>query len=99
MRLTTAETRAIVETVAELAGPGAAVYLFGSRLDDASRGGDVDLLVESQPTLTLLDRARLTVALEARLNLPVDLIAIGPDRPPTPFQQITRARAARLTLP
>jgi len=36
----------IRDTVAELAGPDAQVRLFGSRLRDELRGGDVDLLVE-----------------------------------------------------
>ena len=97
MRLTPAQTRVIVETVTDLAGPAATVYLFGSRLDDAARGGDVDLLVEAADALSLLDRARLMQTLEARLGLPVDLIAIGTDRPATPFQQIARAQAVRLT--
>lgn len=46
MRLNPATAASIRQTVQTLAGPDAAVRLFGSRLDDDARGGDVDLLVE-----------------------------------------------------
>ena len=39
--------------------PGAAVYLFGSRTDDARRGGDVDILVLSDPKLTWEEAGRI----------------------------------------
>jgi predicted nucleotidyltransferase len=38
--------RIIRETAGEMLGPEARVRLFGSRLDDAARGGDIDLQVE-----------------------------------------------------
>lgn len=56
MRLTPAERTAIRETVLAVAGTGSRVRLFGSRIDNHARGGDIDLLVEldhdvSQPAL------------------------------------------------
>lgn len=48
MRLTDAQRRAIVEETARLLGPGARVRLFGSRVDDNIRGGDIDLHVETE---------------------------------------------------
>ena len=50
MRLTEEERTAIRETVRAL-DSDAQVYLFGSRADDAKRGGDIDLLILSR-TLT-----------------------------------------------
>ena len=47
MRLTDAERRAIREAVAEVYGPTAVVRLFGSRVHDHLRGGDIDLHVEA----------------------------------------------------
>jgi predicted nucleotidyltransferase len=47
MRLSEQEISAIKETVAEL-DADARVVLFGSRADDAKRGGDIDLLIMSQ---------------------------------------------------
>lgn len=46
MRLTQTQISAIREIVATVAGGDATVRLFGSRLDDAAKGGDVDLMVE-----------------------------------------------------
>jgi len=45
MRLTSKEIDTIKSSVLAL-DAGAHVYLFGSRADDAKRGGDIDLLIE-----------------------------------------------------
>lgn len=46
MRLTSEQIANLKQVVMQSAGPGARVRLFGSRLDDSARGGDVDLLLE-----------------------------------------------------
>ena len=46
MRLDPQHIAAIKRLAAEQVGVGARVRLFGSRVDDAARGGDVDLLAE-----------------------------------------------------
>lgn len=50
MRLSTQQQQAIREETARVFGARARVRLFGSRLDDARRGGDIDLYVESEGT-------------------------------------------------
>lgn len=52
MRLHSHEIRAIEEAGLRVFPAGTAIYLFGSRLDDAARGGDIDLLVESPVPLS-----------------------------------------------
>ncbi|MFN8898607.1 MAG: nucleotidyltransferase domain-containing protein [Pseudomonadota bacterium] len=47
MRLSPDQARNIVRVARELAGEGVRVRLFGSRVRDDLRGGDIDLLVES----------------------------------------------------
>lgn len=96
MRLTPAQVETIVAQTAAVAGPSARVWLFGSRLDDAARGGDVDLLIESEPALDPLARARLKVRLEARLGLPVDVLARSPAAAPKPFEALALRGAVAL---
>lgn len=84
MRLSQDHRAAILRIVSETCGPDARVRLFGSRVDDAQRGGDVDLLVEvpSEPddVYDLQRRlyARLLRALDSR---PVDVLVLGPRTP------------------
>ena len=46
MRLTVTEQEAIRQSAREAFGPAAIVRVFGSRLDDERRGGDIDLHVQ-----------------------------------------------------
>jgi len=98
MRLTTEQTQSILEAVTRQAGRSSIVYLFGSRLDDHARGGDVDLLIETDRPLTLIERAKIKLELEAGLGLPVDIVTQGRNKAPTPFQRIARAQAQRLEM-
>lgn len=45
MRLSNADAAVIRDTATEIFG--APVHLFGSRLDDSKRGGDIDLYIET----------------------------------------------------
>lgn len=96
MRLSTVQARLIVQCVRQQFGADASVMLFGSRLDDAARGGDVDLLVESEAPPTLHQRALATNALEQALNLPVDIVAVQRGTAGSAFARIARSRAQPL---
>jgi predicted nucleotidyltransferase len=96
MRLTQEQTRLITQTVSRLTGGTGEVYLFGSRLDDRVRGGDVDLLIVTNTSLGLIERAQIKMELEAGLGMPVDIVTQVRNEFPTPFQVIARAHAVRL---
>jgi hypothetical protein len=50
MRLSTDQIQAIRQAATAAFGQGTAVWLFGSRVDDAKKGGDIDLLICPQAT-------------------------------------------------
>lgn len=66
MRLTEEQIQAIRRFSAEIAGEQARVRVFGSRLDDAARGGDLDLLVELDEPVD--NPALLAARLSARIS-------------------------------
>ena len=98
MRLTQEHTSSILAVVKQYAGENAAVYLFGSRLNEHARGGDVDLLIETENPISLLDRARIKMMLENDLCLPVDIVTTFRGNKETPFQMIVRSHAVRLGM-
>jgi hypothetical protein len=98
MRLTTEQINTIVTTCRAIAGAGALVWLYGSRLDDTRHGGDIDLLIEPQESINLLLRARIKTRLEQTLVLPVDVIVKNPGVPDNPFHSIALAQAKPLEI-
>lgn len=96
MRLTQQQTHLITQAIYRLAGVNARVFLFGSRLNDKARGGDVDILIETETPLSLIERAKIKLQLESELGMPVDVIAQTLGVAPTPFQAIARKHAFRL---
>lgn len=98
MRLTRAQREIVLTCVQELTGKDTEVRVFGSRLDESRRGGDLDLLLISSAPIPLLIRAELKQMLEARLQLPVDIVSYAQGAEPTLFQSIALNRSRPLTI-
>lgn len=69
MRLTSTEQRNIAEAARALLPADSRVSLFGSRVDDSLRGGDIDLLVEPGVVLDAEQQITLRTRLAARLYM------------------------------
>jgi len=81
MRLPPNYQATIIETAIKVFGEDASVWLFGSRLDDNAKGGDVDLLIKLEaPTTNLaLLGVRFNSLLQIKLGLQkFDIIVIDP---------------------
>jgi predicted nucleotidyltransferase len=66
MRLDPHEVETIREEIQQ-SDPGAEIYLYGSRVDDAARGGDIDLWVRSS-RITYRDTLRLLTRIKDRIG-------------------------------
>lgn len=93
MRLSPYQHQAIREVIINH-DPKAEIYLFGSRVDDDSRGGDIDLLILSK-VISENDRRSIKVDLLERLGeQKLDLI-IASDLS-KPFVRIAYNQGCRL---
>lgn len=96
MRLTREQCQTIRRHVADFLGDAAAIFVYGSRLDDSARGGDVDLLVRTGAPVDTLDQARLHAKLEEALGLPVDLLFVAERAEATHFKRMICTQAQPL---
>ena len=86
MRLTHEEHLTISNTIHQ-ADAEAMIYLFGSRVDDSARGGDIDLLVLSKK-IDLPAKLEILAQLHRRLGARKIDIAVYPDTT-RPFPRMT----------
>ena len=93
MRLTTEEQNAIRKVIYQ-ADPEAQVWLFGSRVNDQAKGGDIDLLILSKK-IGLKDRPSIRLALYELIGeQKIDLVIAADDT--DPFTRIALAEGVRL---
>lgn len=99
MRLTPAQRHAILDAIHGETGPTVRVLLFGSRLDDHLRGGDVDILVEFQDPVerpALMSARLATRALRALGGRKVDVVISAPNLLRTSIHEVAYAEGEPL---
>ena len=83
MRLAENEQLAIRAAIRE-ADSEASIYLFGSRADDAAKGGDIDLLILSRK-ITLMVKLSILAQLHQQLgDRKIDIAVYSDDSRPFP---------------
>lgn len=90
MRLSLQTQRTIHDTVQEVFGMDAEVKLFGSRLNDADRGGDIDLLVTLPSITDGIERKSLQLAAKLQMRIgdqPIDILVIDPRTAQQPIHE------------
>jgi hypothetical protein len=88
MRLTDQQRSIIRTTVTETFGATADVWLFGSRVDDNKRGGDIDLLIETdQVDVNAIARTEIAFLTQIQMKLgeqKIDVLLDYPSRKSRP---------------
>ncbi len=88
MRLSRAEIAAIKESAREVFGDDVVVRLFGSRVDDARVGGDIDLMVETHSG-GLPKELEFNLALIKRIGeRKIDILVRDLSQPLAPIEKI-----------
>ncbi|MFZ4698786.1 MAG: nucleotidyltransferase domain-containing protein [Candidatus Methylumidiphilus sp.] len=99
MRLTTSQAQATKNTVNRVLDVPNRVWLFGSRTDDSQRGGDIDLLIETDTILA--NRAETICQLYGALILALgdqklDIVLKDSQTGEYPIFEIARRTGVRL---
>ncbi len=69
MRLSKGNITAIKTALHKFFGNDIEIYLFGSRVNDQAKGGDVDLLIEISPGITDVQKKKLQAITEMQLSI------------------------------
>jgi predicted nucleotidyltransferase len=94
MRISPDQTQIICQQIHQYLGATATIWLFGSRVIDHKKGGDVDLYVEADPH-PILNEIRCKIELEENLDMPVDLIVRAP-LDGSPIARMAKTQGLRL---
>jgi predicted nucleotidyltransferase len=105
MRLNDDQIQAIRQAATNAFGQGTSVWLFGSRVDDAKKGGDIDLLVRPQvrsaedaaePQQAFMQKIKMLTLLERALGERKIDIVVEQAQDQRPIVQVAHTTGIRL---
>jgi predicted nucleotidyltransferase len=93
MRLKKNELAAIKEVTKEIFGENATIRLFGSRTNDALKGGDIDLLILGNRTISSAEKYQLKIKFLVQLkkivgDQKIDILIDGNQQESSFFQTV-----------
>jgi len=81
MRITSKEKDNIIRYAKQCFGPDAKLYLFGSRVDDQKKGGDIDLFLESKIDIDMKKQIEFLKQLYLHITTrKIDLVIKSPSK-------------------
>ena len=95
MRLSTAELHALRSILGAL-DPAGRIYLYGSRVNDQRRGGDIDVYLQASRPIDLKTQLSTQFRLELACDTRVDLLIKNPGQLPQPIHQIAAEQGVLL---
>ncbi|HED19473.1 MAG TPA: nucleotidyltransferase domain-containing protein [Gammaproteobacteria bacterium] len=99
MRLSSKTQTIIRDTAREIFGPQVTTMVFGSRVDDTARGGDIDLIVQLEQPVQQRERKalQLVARLQKRLGMqPIDVLVVDPQTEMLPVHKEAIRTGVRL---
>ncbi|MCX7083977.1 MAG: nucleotidyltransferase domain-containing protein [Methylococcales bacterium] len=92
MRLSDFEIKTIKHLANQFYGQQAKVVLFGSRVDDSKKGGDIDVFIETPLETNIKDKLNFLVQLENYIGeQKVDLVVKSKNSPPKDIFNIAKS--------
>lgn len=96
MRLKSTDITIIKKVISSVISD-AAIFLFGSRVDDTKKGGDIDLFVKTAKNITLKEELSILTQLElSGIHRKIDLIIETPHKNKEIFFKTIKERAILL---
>jgi uncharacterized protein len=97
MRITERERKIIRDTASSIFGPDVKIFLFGSRVDDTLKGGDIDLYVETTRPSPLQNKISFLSRLKWELDdQRIDVVVRAPDKKDKAIYHIARQTGVRI---
>ena len=86
MRITREEKQQFIDLARQNFGAAVHLYLFGSRVDDQKKGGDIDLYIETDSVVSMQQRLKFLVDIERNVtSRKVDLLVKTPESQELPI--------------
>lgn len=98
MRISPFQKEIILEGVEKFCGNDARVWLFGSRVNDLKRGGDIDLYIEVSPKISVFEaKLRLLSFFEIKFGeQKIDILIRVQDQKATAMHEIAKSSGIEL---